>query len=160
MIIPIHYFWPFFVSALLCLPSWIIYLAHHKTHIFTAPPPTPIEQMPIDPCVPSPCGSNSHCQNNGGSPACSCLPTFIGLPPNCRPQCVINSECPSNQACIRQKCRDSCPGSCGAGAVCHVVNHVPVCTCQEGYTGDPFTSCIQKQEPRKKLLLLFSAVLN
>lgn len=106
--------------------------------------------MPIDPCVPSPCGSNSQCQNNGGTPACSCLSTFIGMPPNCRPECVINSECPSNQACIRERCRDPCPGSCGAGAQCHVLNHILVCTCQQGYTGDPFTRCFPKPLPCKQ----------
>ncbi|PSN29200.1 hypothetical protein C0J52_26427, partial [Blattella germanica] len=108
---------------------------------FTAPLPPPVQQAPIDPCVPSPCGPNSQCQNNRGSPSCSCLPTFIGMPPNCRPECTINSECPRNQACIREKCRDPCPGSCGVGAQCNVQNHIPVCTCLQGYTGDPFTNC-------------------
>nr|1OIG_A Chain A, Dumpy, isoform Y len=23
-----------------------------------------------------------------------------------RPECVLNSDCPSNQACVNQKCRD------------------------------------------------------
>lgn len=147
-----------------CKHYYVCYLGWHILHfinayVFTAPPPNPIQLAPLDPCVPSPCGSNSQCQNNGGSPACSCVPTFIGMPPNCRPECVINSECPSNQACIRQKCRDSCPGSCGQGALCHVVNHVPVCTCREGYTGDPFTRCIQKPAPCKTLLH-FSSVLH
>lgn len=125
------------------------YILHFIT--FTAVLPNLFQQVPIDPCASSPCGFNSLCQNNGGSAACSCLPSFIGMPPNCRPECVINSECPSSEACIRQSCRNPCLGSCGTGAQCHVLNHIPVCTCQEGYTGDPFTSCLP--QPRKKTLL-------
>lgn len=101
--------------------------------------PLPTERPPS--CVPSPCGPNSRCQMISGNPACSCLEDFIGAPPSCRPECVLNSECPSQQACIQQKCKDPCPGSCGFEASCHVLNHVPICTCNEGYEGDPFTQC-------------------
>lgn len=99
----------------------------------------PTERPPS--CVPSPCGPNSKCQIVGGSPACSCLQDFIGAPPNCRPECVLNSECGPTEACINQKCRDPCPGSCGFEAKCHVLNHVPICNCIDGYTGDPFIRC-------------------
>lgn len=109
----------------------------------SAPPPEP----PQDPCIPSPCGPNSQCRDIGGSPACVCLQDYIGSPPNCRPECTINSECPSNKACINQKCKDPCVGSCGNYAQCNVINHTPVCTCDIGYTGDPFTGC--RQIPRK-----------
>lgn len=94
-----------------------------------------------DPCVPSPCGPNSQCIPKDSSYSCTCLSTFIGSPPNCRPECVTNGDCPSNLSCIRQKCKDPCPGSCGANAQCHVVNHSPTCTCSPGFTGDPFTQC-------------------
>jgi len=53
----------------------------------------------------------------------------------------MHSECPSNEACIREKCQDPCPGSCGWGAQCNVINHTPMCTCPEGYEGNPFTKC-------------------
>ena len=92
-------------------------------------------------CTPSPCGPNSKCQIVGSNPACSCLPHYIGAPPNCRPECVLNSECPSQEACINQKCKDPCPGSCGIDAECRVQNHVPTCTCVFGYEGDPFAAC-------------------
>jgi len=76
------------------------------------------------------------------------LPNYLGAPPNCRPECTINSECPTNQACIQQKCRDPCPGLCGTGAQCTTFNHIPICTCLEGYTGDPFNYCqIKVPEP-------------
>ena len=50
--------------------------------------------------------------------ACSFLPGNIGSPPNCWPECLIHSEGPSNRACINEKCRDPCPGVCGAYANC------------------------------------------
>lgn len=65
----------------------------------------------------------------------------MGIPPNCRPECISNNECPTNLACINQKCRDPCPGSCGLNAECHVVLHVPNCVCVKDYIGDPFTAC-------------------
>lgn len=101
--------------------------------------------MPVNPCQPSPCGPNSVCQVRGETPACSCLENYIGAPPNCRPECVINPECSSELACINQKCRDPCPGSCGANAICKVVNHNPVCSCTPGFLGDPFTGCVPEQ---------------
>lgn len=112
-------------------------------------PPVEPQPVPSNPCVPSPCGPNSQCRDIGGAPSCSCLNNYIGNPPNCRPECSINSECSSNLACIREKCRDPCPGSCGANARCEVINHTPTCTCPEGFTGDPFTNCYPKppEEP-------------
>ena len=100
---------------------------------------------PTNPCQPSPCGPNSQCQVRGESPACSCLPSYIGAPPNCRPECVISPECSSNKACVNQKCRDPCAGACGSNAQCRVVNHTPMCTCDVGYTGDPFSYCVRQQ---------------
>ena len=104
------------------------------------------EKIPVNPCQPSPCGPNSECRVSGDSPSCSCLPEFIGSPPRCRPECVSNSECPSSQACINQKCRDPCPGICGQNAECRVFSHTPMCLCSEGFTGDPFSVCTPIQQ--------------
>lgn len=93
------------------------------------------------PCSPSPCGPNSNCRDNAGQSVCSCAPGYIGTPPECRPECVVSSECPSDKACINNKCADPCPHSCGIGSVCHASNHNPICACPTGYTGDPFTQC-------------------
>lgn len=98
--------------------------------------------VPKNPCDPSPCGPNSVCQVRGESPACSCIENYVGMPPNCRPECTINPECSNKRACINQKCKDPCPGSCGSNAVCSVVNHNALCTCLPGYIGDPFQACI------------------
>lgn len=73
------------------------------------------------------------------------MPNYEGLPPNCKPECAINQDCPSNRACMNMKCQDPCPGSCGQNTVCNVYKHVPSCTCTQGFTGDPFISCVLLQ---------------
>lgn len=70
---------------------------------------------------------------------------MIGSPPNCKPECVVTAECALQQACINQKCRDPCIGTCGQSAVCQVINHNPICSCDHGYTGDPFQGCYKPQ---------------
>lgn len=114
-----------------------------------------IEREQVNPCVPSPCGSNAVCtqQNNAG--ACQCLPEYYGNPyESCRPECVLNSDCPSDKACQNQKCRDPCPGSCGHNAQCAVVNHLPVCSCYQGYSGDPYSNCAIERERKHCVLKL------
>lgn len=94
-----------------------------------------------DPCIPSPCGPFAQCHNNNGIFSCSCLLSYIGIPPQCRPECTINSDCPSHLACMNQKCQDPCPGACGLNANCNVYNHLPICTCFAGYEGNAFIAC-------------------
>lgn len=97
--------------------------------------------VPTNPCVPSPCGSNSECRVIENRPVCSCQPGMLGAPPNCRPECLIHSDCPTKLACVRNKCKDPCAGSCGFNTQCTVVNHQPVCSCSPGFQGDPFSGC-------------------
>lgn len=93
-------------------------------------------------CSPSPCGPYSECTvNANGAAACSCRAGHIGSPPSCRPECLVSSECKLQLACIDRRCRDPCEGACGRGAKCQVIAHSPICTCNDGYTGDPFTYC-------------------
>lgn len=108
---------------------------------------------PLDennPCIPSPCGPNSVCEIKSNHPVCSCQPNYSGTPPYCRPECIISQECPTNKACINDKCLDPCIGACGNNAICNVVNHTPLCSCEEGYKGDAFIGCmaIPKNESR------------
>jgi hypothetical protein len=73
---------------------------------------------------------------------CECLPEYQGNPyEGCRPECLVSSDCPMNKACIRNKCQDPCPGTCGVGAICTVSNHIPICSCPPGTTGDAFRIC-------------------
>ena len=65
-----------------------------------------------------------------------------------RPECINNADCPPTRACGSQKkCVDPCPGLCGHNAVCRVINHNPLCSCNAGYTGSPYQGC--RQIPRK-----------
>lgn len=95
-----------------------------------------------NPCNPSPCGANAECRERQGAGSCACLPEYFGDPyTGCRPECVTNSDCTRDKACVNNKCKDPCPGTCGINAECSVPNHAPSCSCLPGYTGNPFTSC-------------------
>lgn len=98
-------------------------------------------QDPINPCVPSPCGPYSECRITSNTYTCTCLPNYQGSPPQCRPECISNSDCRYNLACINMKCKDPCAGSCGLNTECYVQNHIPQCMCLQGYIGNPFVSC-------------------
>lgn len=99
------------------------------------------EVIPTSPCVPSPCGANAECRVIDNRPVCSCLQGMLGAPPNCRPECVINQDCPPHLACTNNKCKSPCLGSCGYNAECTVHNHSPKCVCLRGFEGDPFAGC-------------------
>ena len=94
-----------------------------------------------NPCSPSPCGPNSQCREINSQPACSCLVNFVGSPPNCRPECTNDFECPVTASCVNQRCKNPCPGTCGDLAICTVYNHSPLCSCPEGYVGDASIRC-------------------
>lgn len=101
-----------------------------------------LSERPTSPCTPSPCGPYSECSvSSNGAAACSCKPGHIGSPPSCRPECLVSSECKLQKACVDRRCRDPCEGACGRGASCQVIAHSPICTCNDGFTGDPFTYC-------------------
>ncbi|XP_047739044.1 uncharacterized protein LOC108675679 isoform X2 [Hyalella azteca] len=105
-------------------------------------------EKPRDPCNPSPCGPNAHCRVTfNGRYDCTCLPDYFGQPPDCRPECVVSKDCPNDKACIKQKCRDPCPGVCGIDALCEVRDHNPICFCPKHLTGDPFTRCVPFKDP-------------
>lgn len=94
------------------------------------------------PCVPSPCGANALCKERNGAGSCSCLAGYLGNPyEGCRPECVISTDCVPSKSCVRFKCEDPCPGTCGQNAVCQVINHMATCSCLPRYTGDPFRYC-------------------
>lgn len=98
---------------------------------------------PYDPCLLSPCGKNAICTAVDGIAKCTCIPPFVGNPyiDGCEAECIVNRDCESHLACFNQHCRDPCPGVCGANAHCEVINHLPMCSCLPGYTGDPFRAC-------------------
>lgn len=77
---------------------------------------------------------------------CSCQVGYQGLPPSCRPECLIDSDCSTLMSCSNQKCIDPCPGSCGVNSECRVHKHIPICYCRNGYTGDPFVQCTRQAQ--------------
>ena len=96
----------------------------------------------IQPCNPSPCGRNAECSERRGAASCRCIRDYIGNPYiECKPECIVNAECPRDKACVSQHCRDPCPGVCGLHASCSVANHAPQCRCDPGYEGDAFVAC-------------------
>ena len=108
---------------------------------YLAPAPQP---EVIDPCRPSPCGVNAVCQDRNKAAACTCLPEMFGDPYlECKPECSTNPECPDDKACLRNKCLDPCPGTCGTFATCRTQRHQPSCFCDTGYTGDPYRTCMR-----------------
>lgn len=103
-------------------------------------------EEPSFPCTPNPCGPNSICKEFNKQSVCSCMPDYVGIPPACRPECIVSSECPSYNACVNRKCKDPCIGRCGINSKCRVINHSPMCYCEQGYTGDPFLRCAIKRK--------------
>lgn len=102
------------------------------------------------PCSPSPCGANAICRERDGAGSCQCLPEYFGNPyDGCRPECMLDSDCGSNRACLQQKCQDPCPGTCGQNAACQVINHLPSCNCLPGYIGDPYQLCTRPVERKQ-----------
>lgn len=119
-------------------------------------------EAPRNPCNPTPCGANAVCRERNGAGSCSCQPGYSGDPyAGCRPECVLNSDCPRNRVCANNKCADPCPGMCGQNAECRVVNHAPSCACLPGLTGNPASACTQPP-PTSKLTacLLTTAIVT
>ncbi|KAK8736183.1 hypothetical protein OTU49_004861, partial [Cherax quadricarinatus] len=113
--------------------------------VVTTPPPS----KEPDPCAQGICAANAECRIKGTRAVCTCRPGYFGNPyEQCRPECIINSQCPQYLACVKQQCKDPCPGTCGIDAICEVVNHNPVCTCPRSMTGDPFSRCEPIRGPR------------
>lgn len=102
----------------------------------------PSKEKPPRLCDSNPCGTNAQCAEKTGAISCVCPTNYIGDPyTSCRPECVINTDCPKEQSCSNSRCVNPCTGSCGINADCRVVNHNPICSCKESFTGDPYGSC-------------------
>ena len=76
---------------------------------------------------------------------CSCPARSTGNARNeCRQlACIENNDCAVGKSCVSNECVDVCSlsGVCGPNAKCSVVNHTPLCSCQEGFTGEPTQGC-------------------
>ena len=93
-----------------------------------------------DPC--DDCGENAECIRDGDKAVCRCPPNYFGSPHLvCKPECIVNTDCPNYLACRNQQCKDPCVGACGVQALCDVVMHAAGCSCPIGYEGDPYIEC-------------------
>ena len=100
------------------------------------------EPILTDPCDPNPCGVGAITRRVGDDCECSCPPEYQGDPyVECKPECVINPDCPDDMACRNLHCYDPCPGVCGRNAVCEVRRHSPICSCLPGYVGNALVEC-------------------
>ena len=90
-----------------CAPSAICRVLHHSPICSCPPnfigdpfnrcyqPPKVVVsevKRPENPCIPSPCGGYADCRVINEQPACSCQVGYLGSPPNCRPECVMNGK--------------------------------------------------------------------
>lgn len=100
----------------------------------------------VSPCIlGDACAANAECYGDNHRAACRCLPGFDGNPLlRCeRVECRIDTDCPSDRACINQHCINPCANSpCASNAVCHVRNHNVACRCPESTPiGNPLVYC-------------------
>lgn len=102
----------------------------------------------INPCQEDSCGENAECVALNHGIECICLPGYAGnayVECSVQQGCRSDSECDLSQACIKGKCASPC--SCGAYALCDVVNHRGICKCPPGYNGNPAIACSPPSNP-------------
>lgn len=112
-----------------------------------------VQRNCVPACSPSSCGKNAICHGINHKAICECPPGFGGNP---RDSCVLlgcrsNSDCPTNRACINNRCENPCAQNpCTGNMDCNVYNHVVECACPPGYVGDVKSGCTKGKE--KKVL--------
>ena len=141
----VSYFFPFSKFYLLWTQSqsyWLLYssLAGCKSDSECPLTQTCINRECVDPCPLERCGTNALCTAKNHRAVCSCPPGYRPDPDpyiRCKQyECLTDPECPSTLACQNEKCVDPC--KCARNADCSARNHRGVCTCQPGFTGDPY----------------------
>lgn len=117
-------------------------------------------KIPMIGCQSSPCGPHAECieidSADGAGAAkeytCKCLAEMVNRPPNCRPECTIDSHCPDDMKCTNHHCKAACAaGLCGLNAVCNTKDHSTKCECKENFIGDPYHQCVSKQNLSSEL---------
>lgn len=103
-----------------------------------------------NPCeVPNACGQNAECLPIAHAAQCVCPPkTREDINHNCIPvECIENNDCNQEKTCVDSNCVNPCSlaNACGAKAECKALNHIGVCSCQPGTTGDPHLGCVAVQ---------------
>lgn len=112
-----------------------------------------IRNICVNPCKElSPCHPSAHCSVLDTIPVrtmiCTCpegwVPdengqchaVIVPIPPGC----VSDNDCSNSEACINRLCRSPC-SDCGTNADCYVQNHRAICSCRNGFDGNPNIAC-------------------
>lgn len=66
----------------------------------------------------------------------------MGHPPNCSPNCILNSDCLSHESCQQHQCINPCINACGENTDCKVIRNKAVCACKSGSKGNPYLKCV------------------
>lgn len=111
---------------------------------------TCIDNRCRNPCeLPKSCGKNAECIPTGHVATCRCPARTRG---NAQLECVAlecidNNDCSHDKSCVDNHCINPCSlqNICGQRATCTPDNHVGICTCQPGTTGDPHLGCVAVQ---------------
>ncbi|KAJ8890121.1 hypothetical protein PR048_009628 [Dryococelus australis] len=103
-----------------------------------------------NPCdEPGVCGRNAECSAQAHMPMCTCPAQTRGDPKvECKKlECSDSNDCVADKACVDSRCINPCslPNACGKQAECTPLNHLGVCTCVPGSTGNPRLGCVPLQ---------------
>ena len=94
----------------------------------------------VDPCPLERCGINAICSPKNHRAVCTCPSGYRPDPDpytRCKQyECLTDPDCPTTLACRNEQCTDPC--QCARNADCSARNHKGICTCQPGFTGDPY----------------------
>lgn len=114
-----------------------------------------LNRVCINPCLDNPCARNAECTVNNHKSTCICPSGLIGNPfINCyqesvqiTPECTSDYQCSNTEACINQRCENPCAENnpCFGNAECRVSNHRPLCSCPQGWGGDPKVQCYKRK---------------
>lgn len=97
-----------------------------------------------------PCSGNSRCSVSDSIPfrtlLCRCPEGFIPEEGGtCKPaqlssqSCFTDNDCNDKESCVNRICRNPC--NCGQNAECFIRDHRPICSCRDGYDGNPYRIC-------------------
>lgn len=103
-----------------------------------------------NPCeISGVCGKNAECIPISHEATCKCPKrTKEDHNHNCiSVECLDSNDCLENKTCLNSTCINPCeiPNICGEKAFCSPSNHVGICICEPGTTGDPHLGCFPFQ---------------
>jgi hypothetical protein len=110
-----------------------------------------IQNTCSNPCTElKPCKPSARCSILDTIPVrtmvCSCPESYIPDEngecksiPLVKIGCSHDDECSNSESCINGQCRNPC--NCGLNAECTVQKHRPICSCINGYEGNPNLEC-------------------